>query len=104
MWPGYAGRKRNAALPGASDRRAGDGRCIHARRRPLAGLRFEGRNPGDVDRAFRDRQVASALQVLRDNWLTPRSRENTRAARRTLMRVGRTPPAGPFAKTDDTTL
>ena len=39
-----------------------------------------------------------------ETWLTPRSRENSRAARRTMMRVDRTPPAGPFAKTDDTTL
>ena len=40
----------------------------------------------------------------RDFWLTPEAREHTRAARQTLMQVDRTPPAGPFAETDNATL
>ena len=40
----------------------------------------------------------------RETWLTPQSREHSRAARRSLMQVDRTPPAGPFAETDDATL
>ena len=40
----------------------------------------------------------------RDFWMSPEARERARATRQTLRRVDRTPPAGPFAETDDATL
>ena len=92
MWPGYAGRKRNAEPPG-----------VPSRPSPQV-------EPLPVPEGAQERNPApagnSSLRNLRvrEFWPIPRSRENTRAARRTLMRVDRTPPAGPFAKTDDATL